>query len=140
MSVEICAVGGYGEVGRNMTAVKVDDKVIIFDMGLHLPNYIKATDEEHDSFVRINEQVLKKAEAIPQDKLIKDWRSCFPPGSPSSGGRRTTSSGRSSPTTHWRCYGHACGWRTSGRSRSSALPLRCRPCMVLRQSYRVCPC
>ena len=75
MSVEICAVGGYGEVGRNMTAVKVDDKVVIFDMGLHLPNYIKATDEEHDSFVRINEQLLKKAEAIPQDKIIKDWRS-----------------------------------------------------------------
>ena len=27
MGVEVCAVGGYGEVGRNMTAVKVDDKV-----------------------------------------------------------------------------------------------------------------
>lgn len=30
MSVEVIAVGGYEEVGRNMTAVKVES-VIIFD-------------------------------------------------------------------------------------------------------------
>jgi len=75
MGVEICAVGGYGEVGRNMTAVKVDDKVVIFDMGLHLPNYIKVTEEEIGEFVRIDESLLKKAGAVPQDATIKDWRS-----------------------------------------------------------------
>lgn len=75
MGVEICAVGGYGEVGRNMTAVKVDDKVVIFDMGLHMPNYIKLTEEDVGEFVRINEVTLKKAEAVPQDSTIKDWRS-----------------------------------------------------------------
>lgn len=75
MGVEVCAVGGYGEVGRNMTAVKVDDKVVIFDMGLHLPNYIKLTEEELGELVRIDEPVLKKAEAVPQDGVIKDWRS-----------------------------------------------------------------
>lgn len=75
MSVEICAVGGYGEVGRNMTAVKVDDKVVIFDMGLHMPNYIKLTEEEMGELVRINEATLKKAGAVPQDNIIKDWRS-----------------------------------------------------------------
>lgn len=75
MGVEVCAVGGYGEVGRNMTAVKVDDKVVLFDMGLHLPNYIKLTDEEMGELVSINEQSLKKAAAVPQDGAIKDWRS-----------------------------------------------------------------
>jgi ribonuclease J len=75
MGVEVCAVGGYGEVGRNMTAVKVDDKVVIFDMGLHMPNYIKLTEEEMGEFVKINEAMLKKAEAVPQDSAIKDWRS-----------------------------------------------------------------
>jgi ribonuclease J len=75
MSVEVCAVGGYGEVGRNMTAVKVDDKVVIFDMGLHMPNYIRLTEEELGEFVRIDEARLKKAEAVPQDNMIKDWRS-----------------------------------------------------------------
>ncbi len=74
MSVEIAAVGGWGEVGRNMTAVKVDDEVIIFDMGLHMSNYIKLTDEEIGEFKTLTESSLKKAEAVPQDSSIKDWR------------------------------------------------------------------
>jgi ribonuclease J len=74
MSVEVCAVGGYGEVGRNMTAVKVDDKVVIFDMGLHMPNYIKLTEEEIGELVRLDETKLKKAGAVPQDQVIKDWK------------------------------------------------------------------
>jgi len=34
--IEIMAVGGYEEVGRNMTAVKVGNEVIILDMGWNL--------------------------------------------------------------------------------------------------------
>lgn len=34
--IELMAVGGYDEVGRNMTAVKVDDEVVILDMGWNL--------------------------------------------------------------------------------------------------------
>ena len=33
--IEICTVGGYDEVGKNCTAIKVDNEVIILDMGLH---------------------------------------------------------------------------------------------------------
>lgn len=36
MNVEIIAVGGYNEVGRNMTAVRVGKEIIIFDVGLYL--------------------------------------------------------------------------------------------------------
>lgn len=32
MTVEVIAVGGYEEVGKNMTAVKIGEDVIIFDM------------------------------------------------------------------------------------------------------------
>jgi len=74
MTVEIVPVGGWGEVGRNMTAVKLDDEVVLFDMGLHMSNYIKLTEEDVSQFVKINESYLKKAEAIPQDKIIKEWR------------------------------------------------------------------
>ncbi|HLF54769.1 MAG TPA: RNase J family beta-CASP ribonuclease [Candidatus Nanoarchaeia archaeon] len=74
MSVEIAAVGGWGEVGRNMTAVRVDDEIVIFDMGLHMPNYIKLTDEEIGEFRKLDESALKKADAVPQDSSIKDWR------------------------------------------------------------------
>jgi len=72
--VEIAAVGGWGEIGRNMTAVRVEEEVVIFDMGLHMPNYIKLTDEEIGAFTKKAESSLKKADAIPQDSTIKDWR------------------------------------------------------------------
>jgi len=74
MSVEIAAVGGWGEIGRNMTAVKVEDDVVLFDMGLHLPNYINLTDEEIGEYATKTEASLKRADAIPQDGTIKDWR------------------------------------------------------------------
>lgn len=67
--IEIFSIGGYNEVGRNMTAVKIDDEVVIFDMGLHIPNYIHLTEESDDFFI-LNEKILKEAEAIPQDYTI----------------------------------------------------------------------
>ncbi|PIN75857.1 ribonuclease J [Candidatus Woesearchaeota archaeon CG10_big_fil_rev_8_21_14_0_10_37_12] len=75
MDIQIAAVGGYGEVGRNMTAVKVNDSVVIFDMGLHLPNYIKLTEEEMDNTTRNSIKTLQTANAIPLDYTIEDWRS-----------------------------------------------------------------
>lgn len=37
MTVEVFAVGGYGEAGgRNMTAVRVDEEIVIFDCGMSL--------------------------------------------------------------------------------------------------------
>ena len=76
MSVEIAAVGGYGEVGRNMTAVKVGKDVVLFDMGLHMPNYVKLTEEEEASPVKaLDEAKLRRAQAIPDDRSISDWRS-----------------------------------------------------------------
>ncbi|MBI3036161.1 RNase J family beta-CASP ribonuclease [Candidatus Woesearchaeota archaeon] len=73
MTVEICTVSGFNEVGRNMIAVRVDDEVVICDMGLHLENYIKVTDDEEEGVVKLNRDVLIKARAVPDDELIRDW-------------------------------------------------------------------
>lgn len=72
--ITIKAVGGYGEVGRNMTAVKVDDEIVIFDMGLHMPNYVRFTEEEREEVIRISEKELRKANAIPDDSMIENWK------------------------------------------------------------------
>ncbi len=72
MTIEICAVGGYKEVGKNMTAVKVDDEVIILDMGIHLENYINYTEDE-DVRTLSNEELLS-VQAIPNDNIIKNWK------------------------------------------------------------------
>ena len=44
--IEILAVGGYNEVGKNCTAINIDGEVLIIDLGIHLENYIKLTEDE----------------------------------------------------------------------------------------------
>ena len=47
--IEIYCVGGFNEVGKNCVAVKVDDEVVIFDMGLQMDKYIRYTEEERET-------------------------------------------------------------------------------------------
>jgi len=72
MPVEICSVGGYNEVGKNCTAIKVDDEVILIDMGIHLESYIHYTQDEdvHD----ITAKELMRVGAIPDISVIEKWR------------------------------------------------------------------
>ena len=46
MDIEIIAVGGYDEVGRNMTAVRCGKEIVIFDMGLRLDQVMIHEDAE----------------------------------------------------------------------------------------------
>jgi ribonuclease J len=73
MVIEIRAIGGYGEVGKNMTAIRVDDDVIIFDMGLHLPNYIAYTQGEEEK-IHIRAEDLIERQAVPDPHLLGDWK------------------------------------------------------------------
>ncbi len=72
MGLEICAVGGYNEVGKNCTAIKVDEEVVLIDLGIHLENYIKVTEGEDAQGIQSKD--LAKAQAIPDLNLIKDWK------------------------------------------------------------------
>ncbi len=35
--MKVYTIGGFNEVGKNMTAVETDEDVFIFDMGVYLP-------------------------------------------------------------------------------------------------------
>lgn len=72
MPIEIRAVGGYKEVGKNMTAINIDGEVVIIDMGMHIPNWIRYTDDQE--VIKLSRRGLIQAEAIPDDSLIYDWR------------------------------------------------------------------
>lgn len=66
--MEICTIGGYEEVGKNMTAVKVNDDVIIFDAGIYLPPLIEL--QERESQVKYSEHMLREVKAIPNDTVL----------------------------------------------------------------------
>lgn len=72
--IEIRAIGGYKEFGRNMTALIIDNKTIILDMGIHLENYINLTEDE--DLIKISRRDLENADAIPKidsdDKIRKN--------------------------------------------------------------------
>lgn len=69
--MQIITVGGYNEVGKNCTAVKIDDQVILLDLGLHLDSYIAYTEDE-DLFA-IDPEELIKVGAVPDISVLKDW-------------------------------------------------------------------
>jgi len=70
--VEICTIGGYNEVGKNSTAVKIEDDVYVLDLGIHLENYVKYTQDE--DIVDISPKELMKAGAVPDISAIDGWK------------------------------------------------------------------
>ena len=66
--MEICTVGGYEEVGKNMTAINLGEDVVIFDAGLHLPSVIELQGSEN--LQTHSEHDLRKVGAIPNDLVL----------------------------------------------------------------------
>ena len=66
--MRIYSIGGYNEVGKNMTAVQLKDDVIIFDSGFFLPPIVELEDQERNS--SMNEKKLRKLGAIPDDTVL----------------------------------------------------------------------
>jgi len=71
--IELCSVGGYSEVGKNMTALKIDEEVVIFDMGIFLPAIINYEEEGNDRKALDREGMIKLG-AAPDDSVIDDWK------------------------------------------------------------------
>ena len=70
--IEICTIGGYNEVGKNSTAIKIDDEVYILDLGIHLENYIKYTQDE--DIIVVEPKELMNVGAVPDVSAIDDWK------------------------------------------------------------------
>src|SRR3989338_4721442 len=71
MEIEICTIGGYEQVGKNMTAIKVDDEVIIIDMGIYLPAIINYEGEDWHT---LSSAQMISLGSIPDDRVIEDWQ------------------------------------------------------------------
>src|SRR3989338_666457 len=64
--MNIHTIGGFGEVGKNMTAVHVGDDVIVFDMGLYLPPIVELEERENV----YDEKKLRRIGALPDDTVL----------------------------------------------------------------------
>jgi len=67
--MEIITVGGYSEVGKNMTAVNLGEDALIFDGGLHLPAIVELQEQEIQQQVH-SEKKLRSIGAIPDDLIL----------------------------------------------------------------------
>ena len=65
--MEICTVGGFEEVGKNMTAVKVGEDVFIFDGGLYIPGVVELQDAGIHKYTISG---LRRVGAIPDDRIL----------------------------------------------------------------------
>lgn len=73
MPIEVCGIGGYTKVGGNSIAVKIDEEVIILDMGLSMENYIHYSEDREDVKSKTYEELVK-VDAVPDYRVIKDWK------------------------------------------------------------------
>ncbi|PSP59435.1 ribonuclease J [Halobacteriales archaeon QH_7_66_36] len=69
MEIDIATIGGYEEVGRQMTAVRAGDDVVIFDMGLNLSKVLIHDNVETE---RMHSLDLIDMGAIPDDRVMSD--------------------------------------------------------------------
>ncbi|MFB6162834.1 MAG: RNase J family beta-CASP ribonuclease [Halococcoides sp.] len=69
MEIEIATIGGYEEVGRQMTAVRAGSDVVVFDMGLNLSKVLIHDNVETE---RMHSLDLIDMGAIPDDRVMSD--------------------------------------------------------------------
>ncbi|MBI3623938.1 MBL fold metallo-hydrolase [Candidatus Pacearchaeota archaeon] len=67
--MEIVTVGGYSEVGKNMTALNLGDDSVIFDGGIYLPAIVELQEQEVQKQPH-SEQKLRGIGALPDDLLL----------------------------------------------------------------------
>ncbi|HNR59291.1 MAG TPA: MBL fold metallo-hydrolase, partial [Methanothrix sp.] len=67
--IGIVAIGGYEEIGRNMTAIRVGHDIMIMDMGIRLD---RVQIHEDTDLERLRPSELISMGAIPNDSVMKD--------------------------------------------------------------------
>ncbi len=63
------AIGGFKEVGKNMTAIEVNGEVVIFDMGVSMEHLIDLSARGLE-YEKLDEQTLKSMNVLPNDTIL----------------------------------------------------------------------
>ena len=67
--MKIHAIGGFNEVGKNMTVVETGDDAIMFDAGFFMPAIVEMQEEENNQKAH-SEKTLRENRALPDDLLL----------------------------------------------------------------------
>jgi len=73
MPIEVCSISGFSKTEGNSVAIKVDDEVVILDMGLSMSDYVKYTEDREDITPKTYKELLK-VNAVPDYGHIEDWK------------------------------------------------------------------
>ena len=65
--MEVFSVGGYDQVGKNMTAIRIEEDVFLFDAGLYIPAVIELQEEKVKDY---GERHLRGKGALPDDLIL----------------------------------------------------------------------
>lgn len=63
------AIGGFKEVGKNMTAIEVNGEVVIFDMGVSMEHLIELS-AKGLNYENVDEQTLRSMGVLPNDLIL----------------------------------------------------------------------
>ncbi len=69
--IEIIPIGGFSEIGRNCVMVKYKEESVMLDLGLHMENYIRLTEDDDVPF-KIPLKTLVQENAVPDLLSVKD--------------------------------------------------------------------
>ena len=69
--MKVHTIGGYSEVGKNMTVVEMKDDAIAFDCGLYLPAVIDLQEKS----VNPTTKILRECKALPDDLVLNGVKS-----------------------------------------------------------------
>ncbi|MCF7910428.1 RNase J family beta-CASP ribonuclease [Candidatus Pacearchaeota archaeon] len=67
--MKIYTIGGYNEVGKNMTVVDLGEDAFIFDLGIYLPAVVELQEEEEQQQA-YDEKLLRTIGALPEDLML----------------------------------------------------------------------
>jgi ribonuclease J len=72
MEIELIPIGGYSYIGKNMSAIRIDNEVIIIDIGLNVDKISQFG--EREDFINKPMKELYELDIIPDDNILEKYK------------------------------------------------------------------
>ncbi|MGC9079248.1 MAG: RNase J family beta-CASP ribonuclease [Nanopusillaceae archaeon] len=72
MEIELIPIGGYSYIGKNMSAIRIDDEIIIIDIGLNVDKISQFG--EREDFINKPIKELLDLDIIPNDSILEEYK------------------------------------------------------------------